>query len=97
MLSRRQRSAILELHVKGFTKRRIAKALQISRPTVKDVIDSNSCEVPVVSREEKAEPYRQQILDLHASCKGNKVRVHEELVASGAAIGTCQQPWYTTA
>jgi len=86
MLNRRQRSAILELHAKKFTNRRIAKALQISRPTVKDVIDSNSCEVPVVLREEKAEPYRQQILDLHASCKGNKVRVHEELVASGAEI-----------
>ncbi len=86
MLNRRQCSAILELHAKKFTKRRIAKALQISRPTVKDVIDSNSCEVPVVLREEKAEPYRQQILDLHAPCKGNKVRVHEELVASGAAI-----------
>ena len=63
MLTRRQRSAILELHAKKFTTRRIAKALQISRPTVKDVIDSNSCEVPVVLREEKAEPYRQQILD----------------------------------
>jgi hypothetical protein len=35
---------------------------------------------------EKAEPYRQQILDLLVSCKGNLVRVHEELTASGAAL-----------
>jgi hypothetical protein len=35
---------------------------------------------------EKAEPYRQQILDLLASCKGNLVRVHEELTASGAVL-----------
>jgi hypothetical protein len=35
---------------------------------------------------EKAEPYRDQILELLASCKGNLVRVHEELVAGGAAL-----------
>jgi transposase len=42
--------------------------------------------VPVLQRAEKAEPYRQQILELLARCKGNLVRVHEELVASGAAF-----------
>jgi hypothetical protein len=35
---------------------------------------------------EKAEPYRQQILELLSSCKGNLVRVHEELAADGAAL-----------
>jgi hypothetical protein len=42
--------------------------------------------VPEIQRPEKAEPYRQQILDLLASCKGNLVRVHEELQVSGAAM-----------
>jgi hypothetical protein len=35
---------------------------------------------------EKAEPYRDQILELWASCKGNLVRVHEELIAGGASL-----------
>ena len=42
--------------------------------------------MPSVSRAEKAEPYRGQILELLASCKGNLVRVHEEIVAAGAQI-----------
>jgi hypothetical protein len=37
-------------------------------------------------RAEKAEPYRQQILDLLLTCKGNLVRVHEDLVADGATL-----------
>jgi hypothetical protein len=39
-----------------------------------------------MQRTEKAEPYRQQILDLLAACKGNLVRVHEELTADGATL-----------
>jgi transposase len=42
--------------------------------------------VPEIQRPEKAEPYRQQILDLLNSCKGNLVRVHEELRVSGAEL-----------
>jgi hypothetical protein len=42
--------------------------------------------VPEIQRAEKAEPYRQQILDLLTSCKGNLVRVHEELTAAGAEL-----------
>jgi hypothetical protein len=39
-----------------------------------------------MQRAEKAEPYRQQILELFDQCKGNLVRVHEELVAGGAEL-----------
>jgi hypothetical protein len=42
--------------------------------------------VPVLDRAEKASPYREQILELLKSCKGNLVRVHEELTAGGAAV-----------
>jgi len=80
MLSQAQRAAILELSAKGVTKREIA------RVTVRKVLQSNSTNVPEIQRAEKAEPYRQQILDLLISCKGNLVRVHEELAASGAAL-----------
>jgi len=86
MLSQAQRTAVLELSAKGVTKREIARVLQLSRPTVRKVLQSNSPQVPEILRAEKAEPYRQQILDLLVSCKGNLVRVHEELTADGAAL-----------
>jgi hypothetical protein len=60
--------------------------MKLSRLTVRKVLRSNSTEVPEIHRAEKAEPYRQQILELSIACKGNLVRVHEELLASGAAL-----------
>jgi transposase len=67
-------------------KREIARVLGISRLSVRKVLRSNSAQVPVLQRAEKAEPYRQQILELLPCCKGNLVRVHEELIASGAVF-----------
>ena len=81
MLSQAQRTAILELSAKGVSRREIAHVLQVSRQTVRTVLRSNSTNVPEIQRAEKAEPYREQILELLASCKGNLVRVHEDLVA----------------
>src|ERR1700688_3278695 len=86
MLSQAQRTAILELNAKGVSKREIAHVLRLSRLTVRKVLRSNSTNLPEIQRAEKAEPYREQILDLLTSCKGNLVRVHEELVAGGAAL-----------
>jgi transposase len=86
MLSQAQRTAILELSAKGVSHREMARVLQLSRVTVRKVLRSNSTSVPEIQRPEKAEPYRQQILDLLASCKGNLVRVHEELKAAGGAL-----------
>jgi len=50
------------------------------------VLRSSSMEVPELVRPEKAEPYRQQILELVHQCKGNLVRVHEELASGGAEL-----------
>jgi transposase len=86
MLNQNQRTAILELHRKGIGSRQISSALKISRSAVKKVIQSESIIPPPIPRQEKAEPHRQEILDLYASCQGNMVRVHEELQASGIAI-----------
>src|SRR5664279_3969340 len=86
MLSQAQRTAILELNAKGVSRREIARVLRMSRLTVRKVLRTNSTSVPEIQRAEKAEPYPQQILDLLTSCKGNLVRVHEELVAGGAAL-----------
>ena len=86
MLSQAQRTAILELSAKGVSKHEIAQVLRLSRLTVRKVLRSNSTNVPQIQRTEKAEPYREQILELLTSCKGNLVRVHEELVAEGAVL-----------
>jgi len=86
MLSQNLRTAILELHRKGVGTRPIARALRISRGAVKKVIRSQSTDVPPITRAEKAEPYRQRILDLYACCQGNLVRVHEELLAQGVQL-----------
>src|SRR5271167_1520989 len=86
MLSQSQRTTILELNTQGVSKRQIARVLGISRVVVRQVLRSNSSQVPELHRPEKAEPYRQQILELFDKCQGNLVRVHEELTASGAVL-----------
>ncbi len=86
MLSRSQRTTILGLDEQGISKREIARVLGISRLSVRRVLRSRSAEVPELERPEKAEPYRQQILEQMHQCKGNLVRVHEELVAGGAEL-----------
>ena len=86
MLSQAQRTTILELNTQGVSKREIARVLGISRVAVRKVLRSNSTALPELHRPEKAEPYRQQILELFDQCKGNLVRVHEDLVAAGAEM-----------
>ena len=86
MLSQAQRTTILELNAQQVSKREIARVMGISRVAVRKVLRSNSTAVPELHRTEKAEPHRQQILELFDKCKGNLVRVHEELVAAGAEL-----------
>ena len=86
MLSQAQRATIIELASQGVSKREIGRMLRISRVAVRKVLRSQSIEVPELHRAEKAQPHRQQILELLAQCKGNLVRVHEELLAAGAEL-----------
>jgi transposase len=86
MLSQAQRTTILELHTQGVSRREIARVLGVSRPTVRKVLRSKAAQVPELHRPEKAEPYRERILELFSNCKGNLVRVHEELVAGGVEL-----------
>src|ERR1035441_4102786 len=86
MLSQAQRTAILELSAKGVSKHEIAHVLRLSRLTERKVLGSNSHNVPEIQPAEKAEPYREQVLDLVTSCQVAPARVHEELVAGGAAL-----------
>src|SRR6266849_5218828 len=71
MLSQAQRTTILELNAQQVSKREIARVLGISRVAVRKVLRSNSNAVPELHRVEKAEPHRQQILELFDRCKGN--------------------------
>jgi transposase len=84
MLDQSTRAAILKLREQGHSIRGIARAMQVSRGAVRDVLRAGTETVPTLTRPEKATPYREQILELYARCKGNLVRVHEELAASGA-------------
>ena len=86
MLTKAQRTAILELHAQKVAIREIGRTMKISRKSVRRVIQSNSVEVPLLNRSEKAEPFRQQILELLSGNKGNLVRVHEELQAAGGDL-----------
>jgi hypothetical protein len=84
MLDQSTRAAILKLQQQGHSIHGIARALKVSRGAVRQVLRSGTEIVPTLVRQEKATPYRDQILELYARCKGNLVRVHEELVVSGA-------------
>jgi predicted transcriptional regulator len=81
MLKQDVRTAILELHGKGVGKKRIARLLGVSKGAIGRVIASRAAAVPPLERQEKADPHREKILRLMEECKGNLVRVHEELGA----------------
>lgn len=86
MLDQSQRAAILELVAAGHSVRTIAAALSVSREAVQAVMESGSALVPHIVRPERGEPWRDEILAQWAACKGNLVRVHEELVKQGAGL-----------
>jgi predicted transcriptional regulator len=86
MLDEHKRIAILELAKKDFGTRRIARALKVSRAAVRAVLSQGAPQAAKLARPEKAEPYRDQIMELYKSCRGNLVRVHEELEKGGAKL-----------
>lgn len=86
MLDQSTRTAILALKSRGLSHRQIGRTLGISRGAVRRVVESGSAEVPHVERDERAEPYRERIVELLAACKGNLVRVHEELAKAKCEV-----------
>lgn len=86
MLDEDTRKTILKLHAAGHRKRSIARMLKISPKTVRKIVDGGNAEVPRLDRSQKAEPYHDAILELFADCKGNLIRVHEEIQALGAQL-----------
>jgi transposase len=86
MLDEATRAAILKLSDEGHGARSIARALGRSRNAVRKVIADRKERPPNLERAELAEPHRDAILELYAECKGNLIRVHEELVKEGAKL-----------
>lgn len=86
MLDQSTRKAVLKLREQGHGIRAIASALRVSRGAVRKVLRRGDPEVPRLSRKEKGEPHEAEIRELYARCKGNLVRVHEELVLAGAKL-----------
>lgn len=79
MIDQEKRSAILLLYKQGHSLRKIAKDVQVSRNSVREVIHSGQAEVPQVQREHPLGPHLEAVRALHVKCKGNIIRVQEEL------------------
>jgi transposase len=86
MLDQSVRSAILLLKDQGNGIRAIARILEVSRVTVRRVLEAGTAEIPEFDRVEKGEAHKEEILELLKPCKGNLVRVHEKLVDAGAEL-----------
>jgi len=80
------RIAILRLHAQGHGSRKISRALGIARDSVRRIIRCGSASVPPLIRAQLAEPWREQILELHARYEGHLGRVHDALTEHGAAV-----------
>jgi transposase len=86
MLSYDTRVAILTLHSKNTGIRAIARTLRVSRAAVQRVIEQGTADAPTIARTEQLSAEIDRIRELHASCQGNLVRVHEELAVAGIKI-----------
>jgi hypothetical protein len=86
MLDESTRTAILRLHEANHGTRAIAKALEISRGAVREVLREGTTQVPRIEREELAARYHELILEYYAKYKGHLGRVHEEITAEGAEL-----------
>jgi transposase len=75
------RSAILTLAGQGCGVRAIARAVQVDRKSVRKVLAQGVADVPEIERAGQLDEWLVQVRDLHRDCKGNLVRVHEELLA----------------
>lgn len=79
MLDEDIRITILQLHAAGHGTRTIANAVKRSRNAVRDVIRSGERSVPALDRAELLDPHLELVRELYVACKGNVVRVAEEL------------------
>jgi transposase len=76
-----KRQEVLELRHKEpkMGSRKIARLLSMPRSSVRRILDSNSSAPPQVSRPLNLTPHLETIRQLYVDCRGNQVRVAEEL------------------
>lgn len=86
MLDSSIRTAILELYKKGMSKKKISSTLNISKNSVKKIIKSGCEKTPVFKKNEKYSELKEEIEQFYQACRGNIVRVHEELESKGYKI-----------
>ena len=86
MLDLDTRRAIFQLKTRGLGLRAIARALAISRNSVRAVLALGTAEVPSIERTQLCAPHLGTLRALYADCQGNRVRVWEEVQKQGLAI-----------
>ena len=86
MKDRDTRTAILALAAAGHGKRTIAKALSVSRNTVREVLKLGTSGVPSPDRPELLAAHEETIKSLYETCAGNRVRVFESLREVGVDV-----------
>lgn len=86
MLDRETRTAILRLTAEGHGILPIARVLNVSPNSVRKVLTEGTADVPQLQRPSSAQPHQERIIQLHEECRGNLVRVHEELDAEGICL-----------
>lgn len=97
MLDLETRTAVLRLKAEGHGVRTIAKAVGISRNSVRRVLSSGHAEVPKVERSGLCDEHLEEIRALYVDCKGNMVRVWEKLnegpveIAYSTLTGFCRR------
>jgi len=85
-IDQEKRRLILQLHERKVGRRKIAELVQASRPSVDRIIRAGT-EQPVRSgRRSRVEQYRTQVEQLLVTCRGNVVRVREELAHAGIEL-----------
>jgi transposase len=87
MLSWETRTAILKLREQGHGTRAIAQAVGVSRNAVKRVLGDGDAAARTQARDDSLTDHLARVRELHHSCKGNLVRVAEELAAGGVEVG----------
>ncbi|MEZ4321874.1 MAG: hypothetical protein R3F61_30645 [Myxococcota bacterium] len=87
MLDKDMRIAVFELHKKELGTRAIARTLKISRNAVKRALELGEPAVPEQPRPSVLDPHLDVIRELHTACRGNAIRVQEELEKKGIEVG----------
>ena len=101
MLDKETRAAILALHQKGISSRKIAKDLDVSRNSVKVVLAQAGTQAPIMERASILDDHSGRIRELYGRCRDghgrvNWVRVREKLIEDLAKEGKALDVSYST-